>query len=218
MAPQPDLLCFEREAWESGFLWVCGVDEAGRGPLAGPVVAAAALFEREYLAGGIPPELAGLTDSKALTEKRRAAFFEQFQTLPALCFSTGLCTAQEIDEINILNAAHRAMARAVRGLKKKPQRALVDGLPVRGLPCSFKAVVKGDALSLSIAAASVVAKVTRDRMMRALDARHPEYGFARHKGYGTREHLDALKRLGPLPCHRMTFKPLSERAQLRFEW
>lgn len=213
MADRPDLLRFEREAWMSGFVLVCGVDEAGRGPLAGPVVAAVALFDRAWLEAGVPEALTGLTDSKALSEKRRDHFFALFQTLDTLKTATGYCTPEEIDRLNILRATHRAMARAVQALPVLPQQALVDGLPVRGLPCGSKAIVKGDALSLSIAAASVVAKVTRDRMMLELDRQYPEYGFAQHKGYGTRAHLAAMARFGALPCHRRSFRPLRESRQ-----
>jgi ribonuclease HII len=214
MPAKPDILLYERKAWASGFSLVAGVDEAGRGPLAGSVVAAAVVFDAGFLDAGVPPELLGLTDSKALTEKKRDHFFELLQGLDAAHIGVGSCSETEIDEINILRATHRAMARALSDLKTPPQFALVDGRPVPGLPCPSESIVKGDALSLSISAASVIAKVTRDQMVYELDKLHPEYGFGRHKGYGTKEHVAAIHKYGPLPCHRKTFRPISELNQL----
>ena len=205
-----DMLAFEKEAWNSGLFFVAGVDEAGRGPLAGPVVAAAVVFEREWLENGGAEEFSGLTDSKALTEKKRDLFFEQLGACPAAQTSFAVIEPAEIDTINILQATWKAMASALSSLERLPELALVDGNPVRGLPCGSKNIVKGDAKSLSIAAASVIAKVTRDRMMLELDAKHPEYGFAAHKGYGTKAHLDAIKKFGPLECHRKSFRPIFE--------
>ena len=206
------MLRYEKEAWASGFLRTAGIDEAGRGPLAGPVVAAAVIFEREWLQDGLPAVLDGLTDSKALSDTRRRAFLERLEACAGVALGVGVATVEEIDEINILRATHRAMARAVEPLNA--DFALVDGLPVKGLPCPSKNIVKGDRLSLSISAASVVAKVTRDRMMAELDERYPGYGFAAHKGYGTRGHLEALRRLGPSPVHRRTFRPVCAPDQL----
>lgn len=216
MPAKPDILLYERKAWTSGFSLVAGVDEAGRGPLAGPVVAAALVFEAGYLADGVPGELLGLTDSKALSEKKRDHFFELLSNLNTARFGVGICSAEEIDQINILRATHKAMARALEGLDEAAQFALVDGNPVRGLPCPSESIVKGDALSLSISAASVIAKVTRDQMVYELDKQYPEYGFANHKGYGTKEHIAAIHKYGPLPCHRKTFRPISELNQLDF--
>ncbi len=203
-----DMLNFEKEAWKSGLFFIAGVDEAGRGPLAGPVVAAAVAFEREPLGDGAA--FTGLTDSKALTEKKREAFFEQLTACSFAHTAFAVIGPDEIDSINILQATWKAMAAALSGLDRMPDLALVDGNPVRGLPCKSKSIVKGDAKSLSIAAASVIAKVTRDRMMVELDAKHPEYGFAAHKGYGTKRHLEAIHKYGPLDCHRKTFRPISE--------
>lgn len=216
MPAKPDILLYERKAWASGFSLVAGVDEAGRGPLAGSVVAAAVVFDPEYLSEGVPDELLGLTDSKALTEKKRDHFFSLLQELDAARIGVGSCSAEEIDQINILRATHKAMALALDDLKESVQFALVDGNPVHGLPCPSENIVKGDALSLSISAASVIAKVTRDRMVYELDNQHPEYGFANHKGYGTAEHIAAIHKYGPLPCHRKTFRPISELNQLDF--
>ncbi len=205
-----DMLCYEKEAWNAGLFFIAGVDEAGRGPLAGPVVAAAVVFEREPLETGGVEAFDGLTDSKALTEKRREAFFEQ---LEACSFSHIGCAAvepREIESINILQATWKAMAAALEQIQPYPDFALIDGNRVHGLPCRSRSIVKGDAKSLSIAAASVVAKVTRDRLMLELDTQFPEYGFADHKGYGTVAHLNAIRRHGPAPCHRKTFGPIVE--------
>ena len=211
-----DMLSFEKEAWQSGLFFIAGVDEAGRGPLAGPVVAAAVAFDREPLGDG--EAFVGLTDSKALTEKKRNVFFEQLIACPFAHTAFAVIGPDEIDSINILQATWRAMAAALSGLDRMPDLALVDGNPVRGLPCESQNIVKGDAKSLSIAAASIIAKVTRDRMMLELDAKHPEYGFAAHKGYGTKRHLKAIRKYGPLDCHRKTFRPISELSQGELEF
>ena len=211
-----DMLHYEKEAWSSGLFFIAGVDEAGRGPLAGPVVAAAVVFEREPLGAG--EAFAGLTDSKVLTEKKRDHFFEQLIACPFAHTAFAVIEPDEIDRINILQATWKAMAQALSGLDRLPDLALVDGNPVRGLPCNSQSIVKGDAKSLSIAAASIIAKVTRDRMMVELDAKHPEYGFARHKGYGTKIHLEAIRQHGPLDCHRKTFRPISELNQGEFRF
>lgn len=210
-----DMLQYEKEAWNShsGLFFVAGVDEAGRGPLAGPVVAAAAVFDRKAIEGNAAELFSGLTDSKALTEKKRDYFFEQLQACPFVETSVAVIGPEIIDSINILQATWRAMAEALLGLKGGLDFALVDGNPVRGLSCASKSIVKGDAKSLSIAAASVMAKVTRDRMMVELDVLHPEYGFARHKGYGTRQHIAAIREHGPVACHRKTFRPISDLRQ-----
>jgi ribonuclease HII len=193
---------YERLAWEAGHVSVAGVDEAGRGPLAGPVVAAAVV---------LPPEIAvpGLADSKRLTAEQREAIYTLL-TGCALAFSVAAIGPERIDRINILRATEEAMAEALRKLPELPALALVDGLPARGLPCPHRAIVKGDTCCVSIAAASIVAKVARDRLMADLDACYPGYGFARHKGYPTPEHQDALRRLGPSPIHRRSFRPVRE--------
>lgn len=179
---------------------VCGVDEAGRGPLAGPVVAAAVILDP----ANIPP---GLNDSKKLDAARREALFAALQPLAGI--GIGMASVEEIDSLNILQAAMLAMTRAIAALPRAPQFALIDGnrLP-KQLPCPARAIVKGDARSLSIAAASIAAKVTRDRLMQTLAVRHPGYGFERHMGYGTAAHLDAISRLGPSPAHRRSFAPI----------
>ncbi|MCL6450948.1 MAG: ribonuclease HII [Acetobacteraceae bacterium] len=191
---------FEREALGRGFGAVAGVDEVGRGALAGPVVAAAVVLPRGLL-------LPGLDDSKRLLEGERERLFRLIEAA-AEALAVGMASVREIDRLNVLRATHLAMARAVRRLPVPPGFVLVDGFEVPGLGLPQRGLVRGDSLSNSVAAASVVAKVTRDRLMRALDPRYPQYGFCRHKGYGTREHLEALRRYGPCPLHRRSFSPV----------
>ena len=188
---------------------LAGVDEAGRGPLAGPVVAAAVVLPLDWIRDGLPAELRDLNDSKQLTAAQRETFFGLLTTLQGVRFAVAESDAAEIDRINILQATHRAMNLAIRALGKPAvAHALVDGRPVKTLCVPQTALVKGDSLSYSIAAASVLAKVTRDRFMTEADRRWPGYGFAVHKGYPTPEHLAALERLGPCPIHRRSFAPL----------
>ena len=209
-----DLLDHERQLWQRNVARVAGVDEAGRGPLAGPVVAAAVVFTPECAVRELSGPLSGLTDSKQLCESDRERFFLHLQHLDAVDIGVGVSEAPEIDEINILRATHVAMARAVGALRQIPDHILVDGRPVPGLPVVSTAIVKGDALSFSIAAASIVAKVTRDRMMVELDARYPGYGFSRHKGYGTAFHMQSLLELGCCPAHRRSFRPVREAVEI----
>ena len=176
---------------------ICGTDEAGRGPLAGPVAAGACILPEGYV-----PE--GLDDSKKLTEKKREALYAQI-TENALAWGIGLASAAEIDEINILNASLLAMRRAIAAMGATPDLVLVDGSVNRGFDIRSEAVIGGDAKSPSIAAASILAKVTRDRIMAELDGKYPEYGFEKHKGYGTKAHTDAILKYGPCPIHRMSF-------------
>jgi ribonuclease HII len=204
------LLRFERQAWADGNKRLAGVDEAGRGPLAGPVVAAAVVFEREFLESEECGVLSGLDDSKKLSENRREEFHSLLFRCPRVSIGVGLATAVEIDRANILAATHAAMQRAVAQLSPPPDHVLVDGLPIPGLTVESTAIVRGDSRSLSVAAASIVAKVTRDRIMRELDRRYPGYGFARHKGYGTKAHMRALLDYGPCPVHRYSFQPVSD--------
>ena len=208
----PDVLRYEKKAWASGFLRIAGIDEAGRGPLAGPVVAAAVVFDSKELNDGVPDLFQGLTDSKALSERQRETFFEQLSNSGFATVGVGVVEAETIDQINILRATHRAMAEAARQVS--PDFILVDGLPVKGLPAPSESIVKGDAKSFLISAASVIAKVTRDRMMLELDQTYPKYGFARHKGYGTKEHLSALQKWGACPAHRQSFRPVADLRQM----
>ncbi len=200
------MLTEERQAWSSGCARVAGVDEAGRGPLAGPVFAAAVCFPSGLFAAGIPSKLVGLTDSKKLSAAQRDRYFDQLVQLPDIDYGIACADVAEIDEINILQATWRAMHRAVDGLKQSPDLVLVDGPHLPKWPYPSRPLVRGDSRSLSIAAASVLAKVSRDRAMLDLDRRYPNYGFARHKGYGTKAHLEALRRYGPAPCHRRSFR------------
>ena len=199
---------FEQPLWRAGVTRVAGVDEAGRGPLAGPVVAAAAILPPCWLQTGLPAALVGLNDSKQLTETQRETFFQFITACGEIEFGIAEISAAVIDEINILQATHRAMNDALAKLNPPPPHALVDGRPVKTLRVPQTAIVKGDARSYSIAAASVLAKVTRDRLMLAYDEKFPEYGFAQHKGYGTAKHLAAIAKHGACPIHRLTFAPL----------
>jgi len=203
-----DRFAFERVLWNRGVTQVAGVDEAGRGPLAGPVVAAAAILPAKWAAAGLPDELEGLNDSKQLTLLQRGRFFAFLTACGEIEFAIAQIEAAQIDAVNILQATHRAMNEALAKLKPAPQHALVDGRPVKTLRFPQTAIVKGDARSYSIAAASVLAKVTRDRLMLEFDRQWPVYGFAGHKGYGTARHLAALAVHGPCPIHRRSFAPL----------
>ncbi len=196
-------LAYETALWERGARRVGGVDEAGRGCLAGPVMAAVVVVPRDYA----HPVL---TDSKQLSAARRERIYEELRADARLLIGSGSATVEEIDRLNILRASHLAMERAVRALVETPDGLLIDGLPVRPFPFAHDAVVGGDALCLSIAAASVIAKVERDRWMREADTTFPGYSFAQHKGYGTAIHRAALEQLGPCPLHRRSFGPVAE--------
>lgn len=209
--PSADRLIHERAAWAVGRTRIGGVDEAGRGPWAGPVVAACVVFHPDAAEALHAGPLRRLTDSKQLTARQRDAFFDILQGHPAVWWAVGIVPAREIDAINILNATHRAMRRAIGAVEGGiPELLFIDGRPVPGLPAPALAFVGGDGLSLSIAAASVIAKVTRDRIMVELDRAHPAYGFASHKGYGTPAHRAALARHGPCPEHRRSFRPVRD--------
>jgi ribonuclease HII len=201
-------LASECELWLQGFTRVAGVDEAGRGPLAGPVVAAAVVLPQAWRDAGFDERLRQLNDSKQLTEAQREEFFAILTSHPQICYGIARVDAAVIDRINILQATHRAMNEALAQLQPPPEHVLVDGNAVKTMRFPQTPLVKGDARSYSIAAASVLAKVTRDRLMREFDQRYPGYGFAEHKGYGTPQHLAALARLGPCPIHRRSFAPI----------
>ncbi len=188
---------YEDEAKSNGYTLICGIDEAGRGPLMGPVCAAAVILPPHF-------EIEGLNDSKKLTEKKRETLFPII-TSSAVAYGIAYATEKEIDELNILNATMLAMNRAIKALSVKADFALIDGNCSRNIEIPSKTIVGGDAKCPSISAASILAKVSRDRLCYELDKKYPEYGFAKHKGYGTKEHMDALKKFGPCPCHRMTF-------------
>lgn len=189
---------FEKAAVNSGFSCICGVDEAGRGPLAGPVCAAAVILPE----GAV---IEGLDDSKKLTEKKREKLYDIIKTT-AVAYSVAYGTLEEIETVNILEATYLAMNRAIEGLNVKPDFALIDGNRVpRGIKIPCETVVKGDSKSMSVAAASVLAKVTRDRLMLEYDKKYPEYNFKKHKGYGTKEHTELIKQYGPCEIHRLSF-------------
>ncbi len=189
---------YEISAKENGYNYICGVDEAGRGPLAGPVCAAAVILPE----GAV---IEGLNDSKKLSEKKREALFDVVKET-AIAWSVAFASVEEIEEHNILNATFIAMNRAIEGLQKKADFALVDGNRVpRDIKIPCQTVVKGDSLSMSIAAASILAKVTRDRLMLELDEKYPLYEFKKHKGYGTALHMELIRKYGPSECHRPSF-------------
>ncbi len=209
------MLEHERELWRQGLRRVAGVDEVGRGPLAGPVVAAAVVFDPEYIEAEDERLYLLLTDSKQLSIRQRQHFHRLLTESPLVQIGVGFAGVDEIDSINILRATHQAMIRALGNLPAAPEHILVDGLPVPGLPCPSTAIVKGDARSLSIAAASVIAKVTRDGWMDELGQSHPEYDFQKHKGYGTALHIRALLKHGPMVQHRRTFRPVRDIEAIR---
>ncbi len=192
-----DLWELEGQLYDSGLTCLCGVDEAGRGPLAGPVCAAACILPRGL-------ELEGLNDSKKLTEKRREKLFEQI-TAQAVSYGIAFAEVEEIEELNILGATYLAMNRAIAKLSVKPELALIDGNRNAGITVPSRTVIHGDGLCADIAAASILAKVTRDRYMVELAAQYPQYGFDRHKGYGTQAHYAAIREFGPTPVHRPSF-------------
>ncbi|MBR5212717.1 MAG: ribonuclease HII [Akkermansia sp.] len=200
--PAPDMTA-EAAAYAAGYKHVCGIDEAGRGPLAGPVVAAAVVLPPGY-------DIPGLNDSKKLTAKKRDALYEQLMADERVLKCVAEATVQEIDELNILRATHLAMARAAQGITPAVDFCLIDGLAVPNFPLPSQNMVKGDARCLSIAAASVLAKVTRDRYMQRLAEEFPQYGFDRHAGYGTKAHLEAIRKYGVTIHHRCTFAPVAQ--------
>ena len=188
---------YEREIRNMGYKHIAGIDEAGRGPLAGPVVSAAVILPENY-------RLERLNDSKQLSAKLRDILYERL-IREVTAWGVGVSGPQEIDEINILNATIKSMERAVSALKPQPDYLMIDALTLNNVQIAQKAIIKGDALSLSIAAASIIAKVTRDRMMSIYDNLYPDYGFAKHKGYGTAEHMSNIGKYGLCPIHRATF-------------
>ncbi len=192
-----EMLKREKELKENGYQLIAGVDEAGRGPLAGAVYAAAVILPDGCF-------IEGLNDSKKLSEKKREQLFSEI-TEKAVCYSVALATEKEIDEINILNATHLAMNRAVDGLEIKPDYCIIDGNSIKNMKLPYETMVKGDAKSASVAAASILAKVSRDRYITELSKIYPEYAFDKHKGYGTKAHTEAILKYGVLPIHRKSF-------------
>ena len=199
---QVDLYKYEKELWDNGIKYIAGVDEVGRGPLVGPVVTACVILPKDFV-------LEGLTDSKKLTEKKREIYYDYIME-NALSVSIGMIDEKVIDEVNIYEATKLAMYQAIDNSKIKPEHVLIDAMKLEKLEIPSTSIIKGDAKSISIAAASVIAKVTRDRMMIELDKKYPMYGFASHKGYPTKKHLEAIKEYGILDNYRKTFNPVSE--------
>ena len=202
MDKKVDLLKYEKELYKKGITLVGGVDEVGRGPLVVPVVADCVILPKNY-------KLDGLTDSKKLSEKKREKFYDIIRR-DAISVGVGIVDHKTIDKINILEASRLAMKLAIEDLSVKPEHILSDAMKLDNQDIPYTDIIHGDALSLSIAAGSVIAKVTRDRMMYELDKEHPEYGFAKHKGYPTKEHIENVKKYGVLENYRLTYKPISE--------
>ncbi|MGI6119709.1 MAG: ribonuclease HII [Desulfosporosinus sp.] len=196
------MLVEEKKLWQQGFLLLAGIDEAGRGPLAGPVVAAACILPVQF-------DLPGLNDSKMLTECKREKLYAQIQE-QAIDYALGSAESAEIDALNIFQATRLAMKRAIEGLKVLPHYLMIDALNLPAVKFLQLSLVGGDKISATIAAASILAKVTRDRLMVELDTLYPDYGFSKNKGYGTREHMQALRQLGPCPLHRRSFAPVKQ--------
>ena len=194
-----DLLAFEKELYKDGYEFIAGTDEAGRGPLAGPVVAAAVILPKNLIIDGV-------NDSKQLTEKKREELFNIIMD-KALAVGISFIDNKKIDEINILEASRLAMMEAIKKLKIKPDYVLSDAMKMN-IDIPVKPIIKGDALSINIAAASIIAKVSRDRFMDEMDLKYPNYGFKRHKGYPTKDHIEAIKKYGITDIHRTTFKPI----------
>ena len=201
-----DLTFFERRALEQGFRVLAGIDEAGRGPLAGPVVAASCLFSENIIIDGV-------NDSKKVTPKKRRELFNKLTTNENVIYGVGIIDRDVIDEINIYQATIQAMIKAVDNLSTKPEYLLVDGLQLYYPNITAEKIIKGDSLSISIAAASIIAKETRDDIMRKYHEKWPEYGFDKHKGYGTKQHIEAIKIHGPCDIHRLSFEPIKSRCQ-----
>ena len=196
-----DLYQYENELYDKGINYIGGVDEVGRGPLIGPVVTACVILPRDF-------KCDGLTDSKKLSEKKREEYFDYIME-HALSVSIGMMSEKVIDEVNIYEATKLAMYEAINNSKIKPEHVLIDAMKLENLDMPSTSIIKGDAKSISIAAASVIAKVTRDRMMVELDLKYPMYGFKKHKGYPTKQHVEAIEKYGILDNHRKTFKPVS---------
>lgn len=205
-----DLYKYEHELYDKGLKYIGGVDEVGRGPLVGPVVTACVVLPLDF-------KLEGLTDSKKLSEKKRNLFYDYIKE-HALCYAIGMCTPEEIDEMNIYEASRQAMIRAINEVRKSIplEHVLIDAMPI-DMDIPTTSIIKGDAKSISIAAASVMAKVTRDKMMYDLDKLHPEYGFASHKGYPTKKHLEAIHKYGLIDGYRKSYGPVKEILEVEHE-
>lgn len=205
-----DLYKYEHELYDKGLKYIGGVDEVGRGPLVGPVVTACVVLPLDF-------KLEGLTDSKKLSEKKRNLFYDYIKE-HAVCYAIGMCTPEEIDEMNIYEASRQAMIRAINEVRKSIplEHVLIDAMPI-DMDIPTTSIIKGDAKSISIAAASVIAKVTRDKMMYDLDKLYPEYGFASHKGYPTKKHLEAIHKYGLIDGYRKSYGPVKEILEVEHE-
>ena len=204
-----DLYKYENELYEKGINYIAGVDEVGRGPLIGPVVTACVILPKDF-------KLDGLNDSKKLTEKKRDLYYDYIME-NALSVSVGMMDNDKIDEVNIYEATKLAMYQAIDNSKILPEHVLIDAMKLEDLKMDSTSIIKGDAKSISIAAASVIAKVTRDRMMYELDEKYPMYGFKKHKGYPTKLHVEAIEKYGILPSHRKTFNPVTKHLSHLFD-
>jgi len=197
-----DMLEYEKRLYESGYDLICGTDEAGRGPLVGPVVAGAVILPKNYV-------LEGLTDSKKLSEKKREQYFEIIKR-DAIAYGIGIVDAKTIDEINIYAASRLAMQKAIENMMVKPDYVITDAMPIPNYFCEVLPITKGDAKSITIAAASVLAKVTRDHILYKMDEKYPQYELRKHKGYPTKRHLELLRLYGPTPDYRFTYRPVRD--------
>ena len=197
-----NLYKYEEELYDRGYKQICGIDEAGRGPLAGPICVAACI---------LPPflRIEGINDSKQLTEKKREALYKII-VKQALAYSIVFISEKDVDELNIYQATKKGMLQCIKELKLEPDYVLIDAMPLGELEIEHNSIIHGDALSASVAAASILAKVSRDHYMEKMDIKYPNYGFKKHKGYGTKEHLAALEKYGPCKIHRKTFAPVSK--------
>lgn len=196
-----DLYKYEENLYDLGYHNICGIDEAGRGPLAGPICVAACI---------LPPflRIEGINDSKQLSAKKREELYKIIID-KSIAYNIVFVSVEDVDTLNIYQATKKGMLEAVNGLKVKPDFVLIDAMPLHELEMSHNSIIHGDALSASVAAASILAKVTRDHFMEKMDIKYPNYGFSRHKGYGTKAHMEALRKYGPCPIHRKTFYPVS---------
>ena len=202
MKDQINIYKYEEELYDEGYELICGVDEVGRGPLAGPLVVCACILKPFS-------RIDGLNDSKQLSDKKRRELYKQI-VKDCIAYNVEYISVEDVDELNIYQATKKGMLKAIAGLKVKPDYALIDAMPLSELELEHNSIIHGDALSASVAAASIIAKVERDDYMANMDVKYPNYGFKRHKGYGTKHHIEALEKFGPCPIHRKTFAPVSK--------
>ncbi len=202
MKDQINIYKYEEKLYDEGYELICGVDEVGRGPLAGPVVVCACILKPFS-------RIEGINDSKQLSDKRRRELYKEI-IRECIAYNVVYISVEDVDELNIYQATKKGMLQAIKGLRVKPDYALIDAMQLSELRLPHDSIIHGDALSASVAAASIIAKVERDDYMANMDVKYPNYGFKRHKGYGTKQHLDALEKYGPCPIHRKTFAPVSK--------